>query len=306
MKSFASLTLVLALSACSPTTVTPIETTTPVGASAPTTVSSMAVSSTTVPPTTAPPTTTSTLAPTTTTTLPPGVTPPPDWLGTRPLPLDENGDPVALPTPPELSDRRFTTPDHLPAPLDEAFHSTVEPIPADVLARSTWVEGCPTALEDLSYLTVTFRGFDGLAHTGELIVAASVADDIVSVFETMFEAGFPVEEMRITPPEFLDADPTGDGNDTESFVCRPATGGSNWSQHAFGLAIDINPFHNPYLRGDVLIPELAGDYLARDRGLPGMIVEGDIVTDAFDAIGWGWGGRWNSLKDWQHFSQSGT
>jgi len=256
--------------------------------------------------TTAPSTSSTTTAPPATTTLPSGVTPAPDWLGTRPLPLDDNGDPVALPTPPELSDRRFVTPDHLPPPPDDTFYSTTSPVPDQVLARATWEEGCPTSVEELAYLTLSFRGFDGLAHTGELIVAASVAEDIVSVFEALFEAGFPIEEMRITPPEFLDAEPTGDGNDTESFVCRPATGGTNWSQHALGLAIDINPFHNPYLRGDVLIPELAGDYLDRQRGLPGMITEGDVVTDAFDAIGWGWGGRWNTLKDWQHFSQSGT
>lgn len=269
---------------------------------------------TTVPPTVAPTTTstspttttTSTTTTTTTTTLPPGVTSPPDWLGTRPLELDGSGNPIAQPTPPELSDRRFTTPDHLPAPDDGEFHVSIEAVPADVAARATWVEGCPVALEDLAYMNVTHRGFDGLAHTGELIVHAGVADDIAEVFADLFEAGFPIEEMRITPPEFLDAEPTGDGNVTESFVCRPATGGTGWSQHAFGQAIDINPFHNPYLRGDVLIPELAGDYLDRDRVLPGMITEGDAVTQAFDAIGWGWGGRWRSLKDWQHFSLSGS
>jgi hypothetical protein len=29
------------------------------------------------------------------------------------------------------------------------------------------------------------------------------------------------------------------------------------------------------------------------------------VTDAFDGIGWGWGGRWNSLLDLMHFSDNG-
>ncbi len=305
MKRAVLLALSLALAACSLVAAGP--TSAPTITAAPSTTTTLPTTTTvlatttiaTAPPTTLPPTTT-------TTTLPPGVTEPPDWLGTRPLPLDDDGDAIALPTPQELSDRRFTTPDHLPRPPDDEFTSTISPIPPDVLARSTWVEGCPTGIDDLAYITLTFRGFDGLAHTGELIVAASVAEDIVGVFEKLYEADFPIEEMRITPPEFLDADPTGDGNDTESFVCRPATGGTSWSQHAFGLAIDINPFHNPYLRGDVLIPELAGDYLDRGRALPGMIVEGDVVTNAFDAIGWGWGGRWNTLKDWQHFSQSGT
>jgi len=26
---------------------------------------------------------------------------------------------------------------------------------------------------------------------------------------------------------------------------------------------------------------------------------------AFDAVGWGWGGRWSGAKDYQHFSASG-
>lgn len=272
----------------------------------------MAAAVTTTPPTTAQaPTTTTTEAPTTTatteattttTTLPAGVTEPPEWLGTRSV---EYG--VALPTPPELSDRRFVTHDRLPPPTD-GFEASFGPVPAEVAARSTWSEECPVALEDLAYLTVAFRGFDGRDHMGELIVAVSAAEDLVGVFQSMYEGGFPIEEMGITSPEYLEAqetEPTGDGNLTESFVCRSATGGTGWSQHAFGLAVDINPFHNPYLRGDVLIPELATDYLDRDRVLPGMIIEGDVVTQAFDAIGWGWGGRWSTLDDWQHFSHSG-
>lgn len=239
------------------------------------------------------------------TTLPPGVTQPPSWLGSRPLEVGPDGNPASAPTPPELSDRRFTTVDRLPPPPQDRFVSTVGPVPADVAARSTWEEGCPVSLEELAYVTASFRGFDGLAHTGELLVAEEAADDMVSVFEQLFVAGFPIEEMRITSPGDLDLVPTGDGNPTSSFVCRPVTGGSGWSEHARGLAIDINPFHNPYLKDERVIPELAGDYLDRERLLPGMIVEGDVVTGAFDSVGWEWGGRWSTLKDYQHFSLTG-
>jgi len=37
----------------------------------------------------------------------------------------------------------------------------------------------------------------------------------------------------------------------------------------------------------------------------GGIYAGDVVTDAFAEIGWGWGGDWSSSKDWQHFSATG-
>lgn len=276
------------------------ETTAPATTRQPTTApTSVPATTTTLAPTT------TTVAPTTTTTLPPGVSPPPNWLGTRPLPLDADGDPLPASTPPELSDRRFATVDILPPPRDERFRYSIEPVPDDVVARSTWEEACPVAIGDLAYLTVTFRGFDGRAHTGELIVAESVATDVVSVFEALFAAGYPIEEMRITSPADLDAPPTGDGNVTSAFACRPVTGGTRWSEHAYGLAIDVNPFHNPYVRGDRVLPELARDYQDRSRGLPGMISDGDAVTAAFAAIGWEWGGHWSSLKDYQHFSLRG-
>lgn len=254
-------------------------------------------------PTTVPTSTTAT--PTTTAPLPEGVTEPPEWLGTRPLETDENGNPLPAETPPELSDRRFVTEDLLPPPEEPGFHATIGPVPGDVLERSTWSEECPVGVEGLAYVTVTFVGFDGRDHTGELLMAAEVADDIVEVFRTLYEARFPIEEMRIASRADLDAPPTGDGNSTTMFVCRPVTGGQSWSEHARGLAIDINPFHNPYVRGDLVLPELARDYVDRDRGLPGMITEGDAVTQAFDRIGWEWGGRWSSLKDYQHFSATG-
>ena len=175
----------------------------------------------------------------------------------------------------------------------------------EALARSTWIDGCPVAPEDLAYLTVTFHGFDGHNHTGEIIVAASVADDIVSVFEQLHAARFPIEEMRIVTMADLDAPPTGDTNNTTGFVCRPVTGGTAFSEHAKGLAIDINPFHNPYVRGYLILPELAAAYTDRADERPGVIREGDVVVEAFAAIGWTWGGDWRSLKDYQHFSATG-
>jgi hypothetical protein len=83
------------------------------------------------------------------------------------------------------------------------------------------------------------------------------------------------------------------------------TGGSTWSQHSYGLAIDVNPFQNPYVRGDLVVPERASAYTDRTWIRRGMIFPGDAVSDAFASIGWGWGGDWHSLKDWMHFSQSG-
>ena len=231
--------------------------------------------------------------------------PRPEWLGARPLPLGPNGFGEVQPTPPELQDRQLVTIDGLAPPPDARFASAVVPVPDHVVVRSTWDAGCPVALDDLRYLTVSFWGFDARAHTGELIVHADVADEVVGVFRRLYEERFPIEEMRITRADELDRPPTGDGNNTGAFVCRRSRSSSSWSEHAYGRAVDINPFHNPYVRDEVVLPELASAYRDRAHLRPGMIVAGDVVTDAFAELGWGWGGAWRSSKDYMHFSVNG-
>lgn len=230
----------------------------------------------------------------------------PAWLGTRVLPERPDGFGEVQETPPILRDRRLPTPELLPPPDEPGFTANIGPVPPDVVERSSWRPKCPVTLEQLSYVTMTFRGFDHLRHTGEMIVNASVAEQIVGIFRTLYDARFRIEEMRVVTLKEQRAPPTGDTNITSSFECRQVTLGSSWSEHAYGLAIDINPFHNPYVRGDLVAPELATAYADRSRQLDGMIYEGDAVVQAFDAIGWGWGGRWNSLKDYMHFSQGGN
>jgi len=249
----------------------------------------------------------------------PDTTPPPDtgsafarpsWLGTRALPLAPDGFGERLPTPPELIDRRLVTPP-LPDPAPtlaqaDGFAAAISPIPADVLARSTWDPDCPVTVEELRYLALRFVGFDGLTHTGELIVHRDVAQDVVGVFAELHAARFPLEEVRVISRAELAAPATGDGNVTSAFVCRSTVGGSRWSEHAFGRAVDLNPFHNPYVRDDLILPELAGSYVDRSDVRPGMIVAGDVVTQAFARIGWGWGGDWTGrATDPMHFSVSG-
>ncbi len=228
----------------------------------------------------------------------------PGWIGTRILPTDAEGIVPPQETPAEMLNRRFPTIALFPAPTDDTFQSVIAPVDDEVLARSTWNDGCPVTVDELRYLRLTFWGFDGLHHQGEMIVHREVAEDVVGVFAALHEARFPIEEMRVTTQAELDAPPTGDGNNTTAFVCRSAVGSSTFSQHAYGLAVDINPFQNPYQKGAVVLPELSTSYLDRDDLRPGMILEGGPVVAAFDAIGWGWGGRWQSLDDYHHFSRN--
>jgi hypothetical protein len=247
------------------------------------------------------------------TTTPPLGTVPPAWLGKRPLPKMANGLGEIRPTPAELRDRRFTLPDRLDRLPGDGFTRVITAVPPDVLARSTWKEECPVDAEDLRWVRLAFWGFDGRRHTGELLVNADAVDPMVQVFERLYTARFPLEEMRITRAEELDAEPTGDGNNTGAFLCRPVHGTTTWAQHAYGLAVDVNPFQNPYIKppdargvpGDMLIPELASVYLDRSRTAPGMIHPSDAVVQAFASVGWKWGGDWQRSKDYMHFSANG-
>jgi D-alanyl-D-alanine carboxypeptidase len=253
----------------------------------------------------APPATTSPPAP----AQPSTSTPSTAWrLGARPLPLRPDGFGQVLPTPPPLRDRRLPTVDLLPPPPGGRFRSTIGPIDPAIRARmgATWSAACPVPLADLRYLTVSFRGFDGRPHTGELVVNRRVAGQVVSVFARLYQAGFPIEQMRLVTTADLEAHPTGDGNNTAAFVCRAARQQRRWSAHAYGLAVDVDPFQNPYRRGDLVLPELASAYLDRGRMRPGMIRPGDVVTSAFAAIGWAWGGTWRSPTDLMHFSATGN
>lgn len=184
------------------------------------------------------------------------------------------------------------------------YRYTIGPVDEAELAHS-WHEGCPVVVEDLRRIDLVHHDFEGGVRSGALVVHERHAEDIVLVFGRLFDAGFPI--VSVIPigdlPEGAEDEPGYEN--TSAFHCRFVEGTRRWSEHAFGAAIDINVHLNPYRRGSYLWPEGSGRYLDRTLGEPGMIVEGDAVVAAFDDIGWGWGGRWGSSKDYQHFSASG-
>lgn len=169
----------------------------------------------------------------------------------------------------------------------------------------SWHQGCPVGPSDLRLLHVTYRSFEGTDRQGELIVHRAQADRVVRVFASLFAGNYPIRSMISIGDLPEDAEDQPDYDNTSGFHCRYVAGTERWSEHARGLAIDINPFLNPLVQGDYVWPTGATRYVDRTLGEPGMIVEGGIVTRAFDDVGWEWGGRWNSLKDYHHFSSSG-
>ncbi len=143
---------------------------------------------------------------------------------------------------------------------------------------ASWREGCPLDVAALRSVDVSHFGYDAEVHTGRLIVAAEVAEDMVDIMSRLFEAAFPIERMEPVDVYGGDDDLSMAANNTSAFNCRAVTGGSSWSEHSYGTAIDMNPLVNPYVVGGTVLPPEGAAYADRSVDAPGMIHEGDFVV----------------------------
>jgi D-alanyl-D-alanine carboxypeptidase len=193
------------------------------------------------------------------------------------------------------------------APLPEfrAVVRAISPAERAQMTPSVWRPGCPVGPSSLRHVSVPFVGFDGRPHRGAVVVHHAAARDVVTAFRSLYRARVSIRRMRPIQAYGGDDFASIEADNTSAFNCRPATGSSRWSEHAYGRAIDINPIENPYVSGGRTSHPASVPYLDRARVRPGMAVEGGALVRAFDAVGWGWGGRWSSIKDFQHFSVSG-
>ncbi|MBX6386341.1 MAG: M15 family metallopeptidase [Microbispora sp.] len=185
------------------------------------------------------------------------------------------------------------------------FSAKIEKVSRDEV-RYSWREGCPVPLSGLRKITMTYWGFDDRAHTGTLVVNKKVAEDVASVFGKLYDMRYPIRRMvPVDVYKGSDYDSI-DADNTSAFNCRNATGSGSWSNHAYGLAVDLNPRENPYVYADGSNAHRnANAFVDRPLKKRGVINSGDRVVRAFEQIGWGWGGSWSGAKDYQHFSENG-
>jgi hypothetical protein len=216
-------------------------------------------------------------------------------------PVQATGSPTPQPT-----TSGEPSPTKKPPPKFEGRVAVIDGSTRELMTGLSWRSGCPVPIEDLRLLTLTHWGFDGRVHLGSLVVHEDEALPVVRVFRKLFRARFAIKRMELVDEYGADDDRSMAANNTSGFNCRSVTGGSGWSQHSYGWAIDINPIQNPYITSDgtVLPPEGAA-YVDRSRTARGMIHDGDVVVRAFAAVGWEWGGNFQSIKDYQHFSATG-
>jgi D-alanyl-D-alanine carboxypeptidase-like protein len=190
-------------------------------------------------------------------------------------------------------------------PLFQASTSALTTAMRNRMTGVSWHPGCPVGLGELRLLRLSYWGFDHAVHQGELIVNTSATAPLTQAFALLFQAGFPIRQMQVVDDFGGDDERSMLADNTSAFNCRLVPGTSVWAQHAYGLAVDINPFENPEIQGGQADPPAAAAWADRSRSSPAMIRAGDAAWRAFRAIGWIWGGDWCSLKDYMHFSANG-
>lgn len=162
-------------------------------------------------------------------------------------------------------------------------------------------------LDNLRYLRMLHRDFEGVIREGEMIVNYRIALRTLKVFYHLYKIRYPIEKMRLVDEYEADDEASMADNNTSAFNYREIAHTKQLSNHSRGMAIDINPRMNPYITSYGIAPANSADYEERDaakcRGSYAdcMIHRGDAVYNIFRRYGFSWGGDWEHAKDYQHF-----
>jgi len=154
-------------------------------------------------------------------------------------------------------------------------------------------------LENLRLVDVYYYGFDEKLHKGQVVVHKEVVLDIIEIFEFIRESHFPIEKVVPISKYGWSDEKSMQDNNTSAFNYRFISGSRVISNHAAGLAIDINPALNPYIKNGDSLPKNC----TYDTTKAGTISSGSLLVKEFKQRGWQWGGDWKSLKDYQHFEK---
>ena len=152
---------------------------------------------------------------------------------------------------------------------------------------------------------------NGRVRKGEMVCNKTVADDLVAIFKELYKAKYPIASIRLVDDFGADDQRSMEANNTSCFNYRVVEGSSSLSKHAYGLAMDVNPYYNPYVvfgkgegGSDYVSPPGSDAYADRSASFAYKIDENDLCYRLFKEHGFTWGGDWNSCKDYQHFQKT--
>ena len=192
----------------------------------------------------------------------------------------------------------------------EGFYITE--ITDDIFERikgKSFPESCTVSRDELRYVHIRHYGFEMEVRDGELIVNAAIARDVLEIFEELYNLKYQIEKVRLIDEYDADDERSMEANNSSCFNFRTIAESDKLSNHAYGRAIDINPFYNPYVytRSDgsrFLQPKGSDRYVDRTVDAACIIRKGDVCYNTFIKHGFKWGGDWETKKDYQHFEKT--
>lgn len=212
---------------------------------------------------------------------------------------------------PDITVTNSPLPEPESTPYKDPFY--YEPLSEELISFITGVsypaEGTEhISYDDLRYVHILHYDFEGNICEGELICNTAIAQDLVEIFHELYVAEYQIEKVLLIDHYNGDDNASMSDNNTSCFNYRPVEGTNHLSKHAYGLAIDINPFYNPYVTytddgGQNISPQGSEIYADRSQEFPYKIDTNDLCYQLFIEHGFIWGGNWNSCKDYQHFQK---
>lgn len=184
---------------------------------------------------------------------------------------------------------------------------TIDNISDSTLNRmigKSYPEDCEIDIDDLRYLIIPHYDGNGYIKIGELVCNKDVADEFIYLFKELFKNKYPIERMVLVDEYDGDDKKSMAANNTSAFNYRVISDTDKLSRHAYGMAIDINPLYNPYVKGEYVSPEMGKQFVDRNKSFKYKIDSNDLTYQILhDKFGFTWGGDWEKCKDYQHYEK---
>jgi poly-gamma-glutamate synthesis protein (capsule biosynthesis protein) len=108
------------------------------------------------------------------------------------------------------------------------FNANISEITPNIKKRmikgDSWRKGCPVSLHNLRYLQMSHLNFKGQTSMGEMIVHKDVADEVVYMFEELYNMNYAINKMHLVSDYKANDWQSIESDNTSAFNCRRATG----------------------------------------------------------------------------------
>lgn len=197
-----------------------------------------------------------------------------------------------------------------PAQKDLNTYFSIEPLTDTLIERmknkSLPADKIDWGKQTLCYLRLLHCNREGKTQIGELVCNKAIAQDLIDIFRSLYKSGYRIDKMVLVDNYGGNDDLSMRDDNTSCFNYRLVDGTNHLSNHGRGLAIDVNPFYNPWVRGTKVDPAEARPYAFNRKKVkaPVPIIDTtDLCYKLFRKHGFTWGGAWRSSKDYQHFEK---